>query len=116
MNSLNNIDALGKYLGLAAKRQNAVAKNIANIDTPGYRTKDIDFASEVQRVLQGDESGAATEISVPGLLERPDGNNVSTDRESLLLAETQLQFRTGIQLLRSQFQRLSIAINEGRVG
>jgi flagellar basal-body rod protein FlgB len=53
---------------------------------------------------------------VQGLIERPDGNNVSADREGLLLAQTQLQFRTGVQLLRSQMQRISIAINEGRVG
>ena len=97
-------------------RQTAVAKNIANLDTPGYRTKDIDFLAEVNQVLQGNEFQSPAEINVQGLLERPDGNNVNADREGMLLAQTQLQFRTGVQLLRSQMQRLSIAINEGRVG
>ena len=48
-----------------------------------------------------------------GLLERPDGNNVNIDRESMLLAETQLEFRVGVQLLRGEFQRLMTAIKEG---
>jgi flagellar basal-body rod protein FlgB len=50
---------------------------------------------------------------VQGLLERPDGNNVSLDRETLLLARTQLGFNTAVQLLRAEFRRLSQAINEG---
>ena len=40
-------------------------------------------------------------------MERPDGNNVSLDREGLLLAQTQLQFRLGVELLRQQFQEIS---------
>ena len=51
--------------------------------------------------------------SVHGLLERPDGNNVSMDREGLLLAETQMQFGLGVQLLHHEFQNLLSAINEG---
>ncbi len=50
----------------------------------------------------------------PGLLQRPDGNDVSMDREGLLLAETQMQFRIGIQFIRSEFHRLVTAINEGK--
>jgi flagellar basal-body rod protein FlgB len=111
-----SINMLGKYLDLTARRQSAVAQNIANLDTPGYRTKDVDFLEEVKQILSGNDLQSPTEINVQGLLERPDGNNVSADRESLLLAQTQLQFRTGVQLLRSQMQRLSIAINEGRAG
>jgi len=51
--------------------------------------------------------------SVPGLLERPDGNNVSLDREGLLMAETQMQFGLGIQLLQHEFHNLLSAINGG---
>jgi flagellar basal-body rod protein FlgB len=50
---------------------------------------------------------------VPGLIERPDGNNVSIDRESLLMAQNQLQFQTEVSLLRSEFNRLQLAINGG---
>jgi flagellar basal-body rod protein FlgB len=46
-------------------------------------------------------------------MERPDGNNVSLERESLLLADTQLRFSTGVQLLRDKFKMLLSAIHEG---
>ena len=52
-------------------------------------------------------------VNVKGLLERPDGNNVNLDRESLLLAQTQLQYQMGIQLVKSQFHQLLSAINGG---
>ena len=50
---------------------------------------------------------------VRGLLERPDGNNVSVERESLLLAETQMKFNLGVQLLKSEFHEISAAITSG---
>jgi len=49
---------------------------------------------------------------VDGLLERPDGNNVSMDREGMKMAEAQLQFRTGVELLKHQFSRELDAIHE----
>jgi flagellar basal-body rod protein FlgB len=50
---------------------------------------------------------------VPGLMERPDGNNVSLDREGLLMSETQLQYQIGIQLIKRQFHQILSAINGG---
>jgi len=47
------------------------------------------------------------------LLERPDGNNVSVERESLLLAQNQLRFQVAVQFLKAEFHRLSSAINGG---
>lgn len=109
------VAALSRFLDTATARQKAVTTNIANLDTPGYKAKDVDF-----RQMLSTASGAMNVSSRPqlhkveGLMERPDGNNVSLDRESLLLAQTQLQFQTGVQLLRSEFKRVLMAINEGR--
>jgi len=50
---------------------------------------------------------------VPGLMERPDGNNVSLDREGLLMSETQLQYQIGIQLVKHQFHQILSAISGG---
>ncbi|MGD0570740.1 MAG: hypothetical protein ABSA78_20255 [Candidatus Sulfotelmatobacter sp.] len=50
---------------------------------------------------------------VRGLLERPDGNNVSLERESLLLAETQMKYNLGVQLLKDEFHSIAQAINSG---
>lgn len=111
------LNTLGGYLDLTARRESVVAENLANIDTPGYRTRDVDFATELHRLLDSPEARRDAPVrEVPGLITRPDGNNVSIDREGFLLGQTQLQFRVGVQLLRSEFRRLSVAINEGRVG
>jgi flagellar basal-body rod protein FlgB len=107
---------LERYLDLSTMRQTLVSTNLANVDTPGYHTRDIDFRGELQRALNG-ESGESTSpfvVPVRGLNERPDGNNVSVDRESMLLAEVQLQFKTATAILRAKFAQLNTAIREGQ--
>lgn len=112
--STSTMNLLEKALDVASQRQQLVTANIANVDTPGYQTKDIDFRAELQRaVSDGPANFMPVVRAVKGLLERPDGNNVSMDREGLLLAETQMQFGLGVQLLRHEFQNLLMAINEG---
>ena len=110
------IQFLEHFLTVTSNRQSLVINNMANIDTPGYRTQDVDFRAELQRAVGGTEEATMSPVSqnVRGLLERPDGNNVSMDREGLLLAETQMQFRIGVQFIRSEFHRIVNAINEGK--
>ena len=113
------ISLLSRALDLTSLRQRLVSENIANIDTPGYQTRDIDFASELKRALAHDASVQNTEAlpvtvrTLPGLEQRPDNNNVSIDREGLLMAQNQLQFQTSVAVLRTEFNRLQLAINGG---
>jgi flagellar basal-body rod protein FlgB len=111
----SQMELLTRYLDLTATRQSLVTGNIANVDTPGYRTRDIDFHGELQRALQGDGSETTEPVAreVQGLIARPDGNNVSIDRESMLLSEVQLEFSSAELLLKSEFKTLNLAINEG---
>src|SRR5580698_5799557 len=102
-------DALGKYLDLAADQMKLTAGNMANIDTPGYRTQGFDFEQAFGAALTGAASPAASDVD--GLVARPDGNTVSLDRESLQLAKSQLQFRTGVALLKIQYSRVMSAIH-----
>src|SRR5579863_177265 len=116
-------EALGRFLDVDVARYKLVSTNLANIDTPGYRTRDLDFRVELAKASQQSfaaENGLLTTAAftpvarqVRGLVERPDGNNVSVERESLLLAETQIKFNLGIQLLKDQFHTISLAINSG---
>ena len=101
------------YLDLLAERQQLIASNMANVDTPNYRTRDIDFEAALRRAAAGLQDGPPKVVEVQGLLERPDGNNVNIDREGLLLARTQLEFRLGTTLLRHRFQNLLSVIKEG---
>ena len=101
---------LERYLDLLSVRQKLVASNIANVDTPGYQTQDIDFQTEFQKA----GGGAPDIVGVPGLLNKNDGNNVSLDRESRLLSENALRFQMASSLLRGDISRLREAINEGK--
>jgi flagellar basal-body rod protein FlgB len=101
---------LERYLDLLSARQKLVASNIANADTPGYQTQDIDFQSEFQNAL----GGSPHVLEVSDLPVKNDGNNVSLDRESRLLSENALRFSVATSLLRSQIQTIRSAIKEGQ--
>ncbi|WP_047487972.1 flagellar basal body protein [Terriglobus sp. TAA 43] len=104
-------DALERYLTLTTQQMKLTAANMANVDTPGYRTQGLDFEGEFGKALDAHGmSGDLTISDVGGLTSRPDGNNVSLDRESMLMAQTQLQFRTGVELLRHQYSQMMDAI------
>ncbi len=110
----NLIQLLQGYLHVSTDRQQIVAANMANVDTPGYQTRDINFQQAMQQVINGN-SGPQLEpasLSVEGLPDRPDGNNVNIDRESMVLSETQLQYQMGVQLIEDQFHNLLTAIKE----
>lgn len=113
--SLGLTDQLSRYLDLAANQLKLTAGNMANIDTPGYKTQGFDFAAEFSSALGGHDGGKADgrpQVSdVDGLLARPDGNTVSLDRENLLLAKSQLQFRLGVELLKHEFATTLSAIH-----
>lgn len=114
---------LETYLRLAATREKVISSNMANIDTPGYRTRDISFEHELNNAMNlasfRTEDGTETLQMLPvvrqiqGLMERPDGNNVSLEREGLEMAETQLRYALAIQLLKRHFHQSLSAINGG---
>ena len=111
---------LERVLDVSAFRHQVIAANLANIDTPGYRTRDLrPFAGEIERAMAGNESSLSEQSFTPvaheirGLLERPDGNNVSVERESLLLAQNQLRFQVAVQFMKAEFHRMSLAITGG---
>ena len=104
------------YLDLVTFRHELISSNLANVDTPGYHTQDVDFDSEMRRAdqrLEGDPVAPHVE-EVKGLIERPDGNNVSLERETMGLAQVQLQYRAGVELLRNQIHMIQTAITGGQ--
>src|SRR5271154_4684100 len=106
-------DALGRYLDLTSQEMSLTASNMANVDTPGYKTQGFDFFEEMTRQLNGSPANppAAQVGDVDGLVARPDGNNVSMDREGLQLAKAQMQFKLGTQLLKGEFSSVMSAIH-----
>ena len=111
-------DQIARYLDLASDQAKLTAANMANIDTPGYRAVGMDFAAEMSEAMReiddGDTMHPAHSVrvkTVDGLIARADGNDVSMDRESLNLAEAQLQYKTGIALLHIEYQKVMDAIH-----
>ncbi len=106
-------EALNRYLDLTSDQMKLTAANMANVDTPGYRTQGFDFEQELTKQMSGSagDTTSPTVQEVDGLVARPDGNNVSMDREGMQLAKSQLQFRLGVELMKHQFANVMSAIH-----
>ena len=118
-------EQIERYLDLATSQIKLTAANMANVDTPGYRTVGMDFEAEMRGAFEdvdledtapagmshGKASRAVRVRDVDGLISRPDGNNVSMDREGLNLAEAQLKFMVGVAALKEQNQMVLDAIH-----
>ncbi len=102
---------LERYMDLLSARQKLVAGNIANADTPGYKTKDLDFDAEMRNAMSGVPPQA---IDAPGLTVKNDGNNVSLDREARLLSENALRFQVASGLMKTEIQVTRMAIDGGQ--
>jgi len=113
--AIADLQMLQSYLKATTERQQLIVSNMANVDTPGYHTKDLDFQAAMQQAMKegSDAQLEPASVEVVGLPERPDGNNVNIDRESLALSQTQLQYQLGVQLVKSQFHTMFVAIKEG---
>jgi flagellar basal-body rod protein FlgB len=101
---------LERYMDLLSTRQKLVAANIANADTPGYQTQDVDFQFEYMSLAQGQQPQV---INAEGLKEKPDGNNVDLDREARLLAENQMRFNLASVLVKNNLKTVLEAIQGG---
>jgi flagellar basal-body rod protein FlgB len=119
--------ALGRQMNLAVAKQVVTTGNLANLDTPGYRTREIDFeqvlAREVGKATLAGTSpahstGTAAERvavkEVDGLQSRRDGNNVQLDRELLEMTRASGDFSKAQTALAAKFRLIRYAINEGR--
>ena len=101
------------YMDLLSTRQKLVASNIANADTPGYKTRDIDFQFEFTSLAPNSHPNV---VQPQGLPVRNDGNNVDVDREARLLAENAIRFNLASSIAKSQLRIVRLAIEEGKNG
>lgn len=117
-------------LELRSYRQQLLASNIANADTPGYKARDIDFASTLQAALGGGSQAAAPVATAPGHLagdstgmvsERQvlyrtptqpsaDGNTVEMDAERAQFADNAVRMEASLTFLNGQIKTLLAAI------
>ena len=120
--------ALGRQMTVAVAKQLTAAGNLANLDTPNYKTREVTFDDALAKELHGGSSlavatgaqpvgGAAPSPivrEVDNLPTRRDGNNVQLDRELLNMSTASSDFGAAQTALAAKFRLVRYAINEGR--
>ncbi len=92
-----------------------VSQNIANVNTPGYKTQRVDYEQLVEQLesagRQDEVIDSVTTETMSGLAERVDGNNVDLEREVSELKKNALVFQTYSQLMASKLDTMRRAIS-----
>ena len=122
-NAFNYINVLDKAADASWRRNEVIANNIANVDTPGYKRKDVQFESYLTSALLGDNSldkrvseanldslDATVYTDNASMSFRLDGNNVDIDTESASLAENQIRYYTLIDSMTQEFSRIKTVL------
>ncbi len=106
--------ALERAIQGAGLRHEALANNLANVNTPGFRRQDVDFHSTLQQAMAGGRDAlavapieATTDSAAPM---RADGNSVDVDVENANLAQNALEYEALTQVLRARGDIIEIAI------
>ena len=126
-------DLLQKGLEASWLRNSVIRNNIANAETPGFKSSDVEFEKMFSDALdstgfEGKQTnrkhidiGNSTITSIsPSIVEknntsmRLDGNNVDIEAENVKLAQNSIQYNTLLYKLNSELTRLKLAISEGR--
>jgi flagellar basal-body rod protein FlgB len=129
-NIFSNVNVLKAGLDASWLKNEVIANNIANVDTPNFKSSSVSFEAAFKSALeQGDSAAKKTreghidfdEMSPQAMVTtdtdttyRMDGNNVNIDAENAELAKNQIFYSTLSQQLSSEFRKLSMAINEGK--
>ena len=118
-------DSLEHYMDLLSARQKVVASNIANVDTPGYIAKELDFSDFLRNAATESLTPATAQtpqrnLSGPRVVEQQpttiglDGNTVDPGREMSTMAEAGMKYLEGTQILQMRLRTLRTAIREGK--
>jgi flagellar basal-body rod protein FlgB len=117
------IEGLRRQMAIAVAKQVASAGNLANVDTPNYKAKEVNFSETLKNKLGPGNAtfpgGAAPNGGVvlqdaEGLPARRDGNTVQIDRELLNMGRASGDFAAAQTALAAKFRLVRYAINEGR--
>lgn len=112
--------ALDRALQASGMRQQSIANNIANVNTPGFKRSDVSFDGVLEEALGNGASNEelqslSPEVSVDSSTTmRVDGNNVDIDREMANLAENNIRYNALVQIAAKRMSTLKNLIQETR--
>jgi flagellar basal-body rod protein FlgB len=106
------IELMTRLLDVAALRQDVIAHNVANVNTPGYSTLEVSFEEALHQAMKSGNLGQAKPEIVPGTggMEREDGNNVDVDLEMARLQKNAHFFKIYSQMLANELSQFRSAI------
>ena len=108
------IDLVEKALNLRAQYHKVLAGNIANVETPNYKEKDIDFQREMERNVGSLTSMDIKESSDGDVIGSIDGNTVNMENQIVKLTENSMFFTSLVQVISKKFSMMKYAISEGK--
>ena len=126
-NAYNYINVLTKAADASWTRNEIITNNLANVDTPGYKRKDVSFQNYLlQELTSGDSTSLRTRVNdvevnnlnatvytdFTELSYRLDGNNVDIDTENVEFASNQLYYQTVLDTINHQFSMLKAAMQK----
>ena len=118
--------ATTRALDASSLRQQVIANNLANVNTPGFKRQDVQFEDQLSRALAQKSNPCAPAsssaidsvhpcvVTVNSTSERADGNNVDMEMENVNMAENTLRFDTLAQSVAGYFSGLKAVINGGK--
>ena len=124
----NYVNILDKAADAANLRNELLTNNIANVSTPNYKRKDLDFESVLQAELGGEKDLSTAVKNANKSLEtldaqvytdnaslsyRLDGNNVDINTEEARLAENQIKYQALVDLMSQEFARYNTVLSSG---
>lgn len=120
--NISNINLMQKSLDALWLRQQTISNNIANIDTPNYKSKEVVFEDFLQNMLSTNSGTYDSEVEniSPQVVEnsntiaREDGNNVDIDKENIEMYRAQIQYDYMIREITSSFSNAKLVLTEGK--
>ena len=124
----NYVNILDKAADAANLRNELLTNNIANVSTPNYKRKDLDFESVLQGEFAGEKNlskavkkanqnletlDAQVYTDNASLSYRLDGNNVDINTEEARLAENQIKYQALVDLMNQEFARYNTVLSSG---
>ena len=121
----NHINVLDKAADASWTRNQVIANNLANVDTPNYKRKDVAFQAYLQAEMEGadtttlqerisdidlDALNATSYTDMAELSYREDGNNVDVDTENVELASNQLMYEALMNSISNEFDMIKAAM------
>lgn len=114
--SSTNYQAAKRLLDVATVRHEALATNLANVETPGYKRVDLpkDFPAEFASRLRAGDLAAAPAAKIvedrTATSQRKDGNNVALDKELLAMSKNTAEYDTLTEFVSGSIKQLRLAI------